>query len=53
LAEPYPAELIRVAQKVVGYDAPKRRLLPHLTVYNAPAEVQLPEAGGFGGTQGV
>jgi hypothetical protein len=50
LTEPYPLELIRIARKVVWYDAPEQTLrdlktfLAHLMVYGAPAEVELVEA---------
>jgi hypothetical protein len=45
ITEPYPAELIRIARKVVWYDTPEQTLqdlktfLAHLMVYGAPAEV--------------
>jgi hypothetical protein len=45
LAEPYPAELVRIARKVVWYDAPEETLrdlktfLAHLMVYGSPADV--------------
>jgi len=49
LATPYPAELVRVARKVVWYDAPQRTLediptfLAHLMVYGSPADVAIVE----------
>jgi hypothetical protein len=45
LASPYPAELLRVARKVVWFDDPKKTLddvttfLAHLMVYGSPADV--------------
>jgi hypothetical protein len=45
LATPYPAELLRVARKVVWFDAPERTLadiptfLAHLMVYGSAADV--------------
>jgi hypothetical protein len=45
LTEPYPAELLRIARKVVWYDAPGQTLqdlktfLAHLMVYGSPADV--------------
>jgi hypothetical protein len=50
LASPYPAELLRVARKVVWYDAPQQTLadiptfLAHLMVYGSPADVAIVEA---------
>ena len=49
IPEPYPAELIRIARKVVWYDAPEQTLqdlktfLSHLMVYGSPAEVAFVE----------
>jgi hypothetical protein len=49
LASPYPAELLRVARKVVWYDTPQRTLddiptfLAHLMVYGSPADVAVVE----------
>jgi hypothetical protein len=45
LTGPYPAELIRIARKVVWYEAPEQALadlenfLPHLMVYGSPSDV--------------
>lgn len=45
LTPPYPAELIRVARKVVWYDRPEETLgdlptfLAHVMVYGSPADV--------------
>jgi hypothetical protein len=45
IKQPYPAELIRIARKVVWYDAPEQTLqdlkifLSHLMVYGSPADV--------------
>jgi hypothetical protein len=45
LSAPYPAELVRIARKVVWYDAPEETLgnlntfLAHLMVYGSPADV--------------
>lgn len=45
LAAPYPAELKKIARKVVWYDAPERTLedlntfLSHLMVYGSPQDV--------------
>jgi carbonic anhydrase/acetyltransferase-like protein (isoleucine patch superfamily) len=45
LAAPYPEELLRIAKKVVWYDAPEQTLanlqtfLTHLMVYGSPAKV--------------
>ena len=45
ITEPYPAELIRIARKVVWYDAPEETLqdlktfLAHLMVYGGPADI--------------
>jgi hypothetical protein len=42
IPEPYPADLVRIAHKVVWYDSPERSLsdlrmfLAHLMVYGAP-----------------
>ena len=49
LAPPYPAELIRVARKVVWYDMPEETLadlptfLAHVMVYGSPADVAVVE----------
>lgn len=49
ITEPYPAELIWIARKVVWFDAPEQTLqdlktfLSHLMVYGAPAEVAVVE----------
>ncbi len=49
IVRPYPAELLRVARKVVWYDAPERTLgdlstfLAHLMVYGSQADVRLVE----------
>jgi hypothetical protein len=49
VTQPYPPELIRIARKVVWYDAPEQTLqdlktfLSHLMVYGAPAEVAIVE----------
>ena len=49
VARPYPAELLRVARKVVWYDAAERTLgdiptfVAHLMVYGSPADVQVVE----------
>jgi hypothetical protein len=49
LAAPYPAQLLRVARKVVWYDAPEETLrdlktfLAHLMVYGSPADVAVVE----------
>ncbi len=49
LAVPYPAELLRVARKVVWYDRPEQTLadlktfLSHLMVYGSSAEVAVAE----------
>ncbi|MCW5980067.1 MAG: hypothetical protein KIT09_18435 [Bryobacteraceae bacterium] len=46
---PYPPELLRVARKVVWYDAPERTLsdlptfLAHLMVYGSPLDVAATE----------
>ncbi len=46
---PYPTELLRVARKVVWYDAPERTLediptfLAHLMVYGSPTDVKVVE----------
>ena len=46
LSPPYPAELVRIARKVVWYDAPEETLadlktfLAHLMVYGSPADVE-------------
>jgi hypothetical protein len=45
ITEPYPAELLQIARKVVWFDAPEETLrdlktfLAHLMVYGSPAEV--------------
>jgi hypothetical protein len=45
MIEPYPAELVRIAQKVVWYDAPEQTLqdlktfLSHLMVFGSPADL--------------
>jgi hypothetical protein len=45
ITEPYPAELIRIARKLVWYDAPEETLqdlktfLSHLMVYGSPADL--------------
>ena len=45
LTAPYPAELLRIARKVVWYDQPETTLadlgtfLSHLMVYGSPADV--------------
>jgi hypothetical protein len=45
LAVPYPADLVRIARKVVWYDKPEQTLadlntfLVHLMVYGSPADV--------------
>jgi hypothetical protein len=47
LAGPYPVELLRVARKVVWYDAPQQTLediptfLAQLMVYGSPADVEI------------
>ena len=49
VARPYPSELLRVARKVVWYDAPEKTLddiltfVAHLMVYGSPADVQVVE----------
>jgi len=49
LTVPYPAELLRVARKVVWYDMPERTLadlktfLSHLMVYGSSADVVVAE----------
>jgi hypothetical protein len=49
LASPYPAELVRVARKVVWFDPPERTLedvatfLAHLMVYGSPGDVTVVE----------
>jgi len=49
LATPYPAELIRVARKVVWYDSPEQTLadlptfLTHVMVYGSSADVTVVE----------
>jgi hypothetical protein len=49
LPTPYPPELLRVARKVVWFDAPEDTLqdlstfLSHLMVYGSPADVQVAE----------
>jgi hypothetical protein len=51
LAVPHPAELLRVARKVVWYDKPEQTLadllkifLSHLMVYGSTADVAVSEA---------
>lgn len=45
LTAPYPAEMLRIARKVVWYDAPEQTLgdlktfLAHLMVYGSPADI--------------
>jgi hypothetical protein len=49
ITEPYPAELIRIARKVVWYDAPEQTLqdlktfLSHLMVYGSSADIAVVE----------
>jgi hypothetical protein len=49
LKSPYPADLLRVARKVVWYDAPDQTLgdlptfLAHLMVYGSPTDVSVVE----------
>ena len=49
VARPYPPELLRVARKVVWYDAAERTLddipnfVAHLMVYGSPADVEVVE----------
>jgi hypothetical protein len=49
ITAPYPAELLRIARKVVWYDAPEETLgdlktfLTHLMVYGSPADVAVVE----------
>jgi hypothetical protein len=49
LAVPYPPDLLRIARKVVRYDAPAQTLadsdtfLAHLMVYGSPADVSIVE----------
>jgi hypothetical protein len=49
IAEPYPAELLQIARKVVWYHAPEQTLrdvktfLAHLMVYGAPDDVAVAE----------
>ena len=49
LTAPYPAELLRIARKVVWYDAPEETLgdvktfLAHLMVYGSRADVEMVE----------
>ncbi len=49
IVEPYPAELLQIARKVVWYDAPEQTLrdvntfLAHLMVYGAPDDVAVAE----------
>src|SRR6266702_2416636 len=49
IAKPYPPELMRIARKVVWYDAPEQTLqdlktfLAHLMVYGGPADVAIVE----------
>jgi hypothetical protein len=46
LTDPYPPELLRIARKVVWFDAPEQTLgdlktfLAHLMVYGSPADVE-------------
>ena len=45
LTSPYPTDLVRIARKVVWYDAPENTLrdlkmfLAHLMVYGSPADI--------------
>jgi hypothetical protein len=47
LMAPYPAELVRIARKVVWYDVPEETLgdlktfLAHLMVYGSPSDVEV------------
>ena len=49
ITEPYPAELIRIARKVVWFDEPEQTLgdlktfLGHLVVYGSAAEIAVVE----------
>jgi len=49
LTAPYPAELVRIARKVVWYDAPEQVLqdlktfLAHLMVYGSPTDLTVVE----------
>jgi hypothetical protein len=49
IAEPYPAELLQIARKVVWYDSPEQTLrevntsLVHLMVYGSPEDVAVAE----------
>ena len=49
LTTPYPDELLRIARKVVWYDAPEETLadmktfLAHLMVYGSPSEIAVVE----------
>lgn len=49
ITSPYPAELLRIARKVVWFDPPEETLrdlknfLAHLMVYGSPAEVAVVE----------
>jgi len=49
IAEPCPPELLRIARKVVWYDAPEQTLrdvknfLAHLMVYGSPADIAVAE----------
>lgn len=49
IGQPYPADLIRTARKVVWYDAPESALrdaktfLAHLMVYGSPADIAVVE----------
>jgi hypothetical protein len=46
LTDPYPPELLRIARKVVWFDAPEQTLgdlktfLAHLMVYGSPADIE-------------
>jgi hypothetical protein len=49
VAEPYPAELLQIARKVVWYDSPEQTLrdvntlLVHLMIYGSPEDVAVAE----------
>jgi hypothetical protein len=49
ITEPYPAELLRIAHKVVWFDAPEQTLrdvnnfLAHLMVYGSPVDTKIVE----------
>jgi len=49
ITEPYPEELLRIARKVVWFDAPEQTLrdlktfLAHLMVYGSPTETTIVE----------